>query len=558
MDIRLTLGVILWLGLFCAAVYPAVAKSEFNSEKWWRYLAVFFIFFAVSLVTWRLRPLLYDGEINVDESQVLSQALRYQVDPIPWRSVDGGSGGPLYTWAVCWAPILGLKFDYFAARITSLLCVFAMVAGITATLGELATRRMALLFSFPTVTLMLVSLNLDYLFYSSEQLPGAIMAWAVFLIALEARKSSARKAYLIGLLTGSLPFCKIQAGPAAVYLWVIAAIVQVANAGGVFVARRALGWLVIGGITVPALILFPVAISGSWNEFVDLYLRAALSYKSSASQSGGPNLGNFVMLLKSVPEFAAHFNVVLGVSLVLLFYTAPKFLAASLRSKALAFSVFGFGWILAYSIYRTGFLFPHYTQFLILPCVIAGFASAIFIRGFTLIQSRVLAGFVVVLVTLVQVPAAIKEFKSQKRFIGDWGPGVQPIGEALRKLAAPGQSMQVWGYAPKFHVFSGIPQATRFANTVPLLFSDEALLAYKKRMLELFLKDFEKSKPALFVDAPDEFWFPDPSTPRGITARHSMHKEISEIVARDYQLIGHINSTPDRVPIMVYRRREGI
>jgi hypothetical protein len=558
MDIRLTLGVILWLGLFCAAVYPAVAKSEFNSEKWWRYLAVFFTVFAVSLVTWRLRPLLYDGEINVDESQVLSQALRYEVDPIPWRSVDGGSGGPLYTWAVCWAPILGLKFEYFAARITSLLCVFAMVVGITATLGELATRRMALLFSFPTVTLMLVSLNLDYLFYSSEQLPSAIMAWSVFLIALEVRKSSTLNAYLIGLLTGSLPFCKIQAGPAAVYLWAVAAAVEVANAGGVLAARRALGWLVLGGITVPALILFPVAVSGAWSEFMDLYLRAALIYKSSTSQAGGPNVGNFVMLLKSIPEFAAHFIVVFGVSLALLFYAAPKLLGGALRSKALAVSIFGFGWILTYSIYRTGFLFPHYTQFLILPCVIAGVASAIFIQGFTLIQSRVLAGFVVVLVTLVQVPAAIKEFKSQKRFIGDWGAGTQPIGEALRKLAAPGQSMQVWGYAPKFHVFSGIPQATRFANTVPLLFSDEAFIAYKKRMLDLFLKDFEKSKPVLFVDAPDEFWFPDSSTPRGIAGRHSMQKEISEIVARDYQLIGHINSTPERVPIMVYKRREGI
>ena len=190
--------------------------------------------------------------------------------------------------------------------------------------------------------------------------------------------------------------------------------------------------------------------------------------------------------------------------------------------------------------------------------MLAGFASAIFIRGFTTTQSRVFAGVVVVLVTLVQVPAAIREFKSQKRFIGDWGAGVQPIGEALRKLVAPGQSMQVWGYAPKFHVFSGIPQATRFANTVPLLFSDEASVPYKTRMLELFLRDFEKSKPALFVDAPDEFWFPDPATPRGITARHSMQKEISEIVARDYQLIGRINSTPEKVPIMVYKRREGL
>jgi hypothetical protein len=433
-----------------------------------------------------------------------------------------------------------------------------MMAGITATLGELVTRRMALLLSFPTITLLLVSLNLDYLFYSSEQLPSAIMAWAVFLIAVETRKSSSLNAYLIGVLTGSLPFCKIQAGPAAVYLWAVAAAVEVANAGGVLAARRVLVWLVIGGITVPALILAPVAVSGSWSEFTDLYLRAALSYKSSTSQTEGPNVGNFMMLLKSIPEFVSHFIVVSGVFIALLFYAAPKFLAGSLRSKALAVSVFGFGWILAYSIYRTGFLFPHYTQFLILPCVIAGFASAIFIRGFTTTQSRTLAGVVVVLVTLVQVPAAIREFKSQKRFIADWGSGVQPIGEALRKLIAPGQSMQVWGYAPKFHVFSGIPQATRFANTVPLLFSDEAFLPYKTRMLELFLRDFEKSKPALFVDAPDEFWFPDPSTPRGITARHSMQKEISEIVARDYQLIGHINSTPERVPIMVYKRREGL
>jgi hypothetical protein len=557
MDIRLTLGVILWLGLFGAAVYPAVTKSEFTAEKWWKHLSVFYIVFAICLVTWRLRPLLYDGEINVDESQVLFQALRYELDPIPWRSVDGGSGGPLYTWAVCWAPIFGLKFDYFVARVTSLICVFAMMAGITVTLGELVTRRLALLFSVPTITMLLASLNLDYLFFSSEQLPSAIMAWAICLIALQTKRSSARIGYLIGVLTGSLPFCKIQAGPAALYLWAAAATVEILNAGGVFAARRGLGSLVLGGISVPALILVPVAASGSWNEFTDLYLRAALGYKSSTSQAEGPNVGNFIMLLKSIPEFFSHLIVVSGITCVLLFYTAPRFIAGSLRSKSLAVSVFGFGWILAYSIYRTGFLFPHYTQFLIIPCVLAGFAPAIFVAGFTVMQSRVLAGAVIVLVTLVQVPSAIKEFKSQKRFIGDWGSGVQPIGEALRKLVTPGQTMQVWGYAPKFHVFSGIPPATRFATTVPLLYTDPAFAPFKQRILDLFIQDFEKSKPALFVDAPDEFWFPDPSTPRGITARHSMQKEVAEIVARDYQLIGHINSTPERVPIMVYKRREG-
>jgi hypothetical protein len=557
MDIRLTIGVILWLGLFGVAVYPAVTKSEFTSEKWWRYLAVFFTGFAVSLVTWRLRPLLYDGEINVDESQVLFQAMRYELDPIPWRSVDGGSGGPLYTWAVFWAPIFGLKFDYFAARVTSILCVFAMMAGITLTLGELVTRRLALLLSFPTVTMLLVSLNLDYLFFSSEQLPSAIMAWGICLIALQTRRGSARNAYLIGVLTGSLPFCKIQAGPAALYLWAVAAVVEIVNAGGVFAARRALGLLVLGGISVPALILVPVAVSGSWSEFTDLYLRAALVYKSSTSQAEGPSVGNFIMLLKSIPEFFSHLIVVSGISCFLLFYTVPKFMVGSLKSRALAVSVFGFGWILAYSIYRTGFLFPHYTQFLIIPCVLAGFAPAIFSTGFTAMQSRVLAGAVIVLVSLVQVPAAIKEFKSQKRFIGDWGSGVQPIGEALRKLVTPGQTMQVWGYAPKFHVFSGIPPATRFATTVPLLYTDPGFAPFKQRILELFIQDFQRSKPALFVDAPDEFWFPDPSTPRGITARHSMQKEVAEIVARDYQLIGRVNSTPERVPIMVYKRREG-
>jgi hypothetical protein len=82
--LRLLLAVVLWLAL----VAIAVARSSIREPargRGRRLDAGFCAVLTIALPVWRLWPLLYNGELNVDESQILAQAMRFGIDPVPWR-----------------------------------------------------------------------------------------------------------------------------------------------------------------------------------------------------------------------------------------------------------------------------------------------------------------------------------------------------------------------------------------------------------------------------------------------------------------------------------------
>ena len=98
MDLRLTVAISLWILLFAFAIKWAFSVEECGRKQWIQRALFFCVTMFVALVAWRWRSICYEGEINLDESQLLAQAMRYKADLMPWRSVDGGSSGPLNTW----------------------------------------------------------------------------------------------------------------------------------------------------------------------------------------------------------------------------------------------------------------------------------------------------------------------------------------------------------------------------------------------------------------------------------------------------------------------------
>jgi hypothetical protein len=553
MDLRLIVAVLLWIALAGVALFPALKKDGFTNVGWHRTVALFLLLLAFALPVWRLRSLLYNGEINVDESQLLAQVLRYGIDPIPWRGVDGGSSGPLNTWALLWAPALGLKVDYFAARVTGLVCLWIMLSGLVVCLNEFAGRRFALVLSLPAATLLLTALNFDYVFFSSEQLPIAFITWVVYLIACQASEPTLLRAYLIGFLTGAMPFCKIQVGPAAVYLWVASLLVSC-----LFRAAPARTGLIValqtfGGLSVPLLVLVPVMLSGAWDDFVDLYLKAALNYRQTGA---GPAWSTFCQLLTGVQEFYAFLLVGVLVFVGWLICLALTPFSYDRKKGLAVVSVAGLVLVVSYSIYRTGFGFPHYTLLLVAPCSLLAAAPAILLKDAQkwFFTPKTLNLFFVTLVCVLLGGSAIREMKTHSRLLSDWGSGVHPIGEVLKRCAGASDTMFVWGFAPKYYVTSGLAPATRFAVSLEFLTAQGAIQGGHDKGLNRLLVDLEQYKPTLFVDAPDEFWFPDPATPRGVLARHNMIAPIAKIVSEQYRLIQQIDLGPGKVPVLIYKR----
>ena len=55
---------------------------------------------------------MYPAELNVDESQMLSQGMKFLVDPMPWRSVDGATSGPLNSYIISLLLLVGISPGY--------------------------------------------------------------------------------------------------------------------------------------------------------------------------------------------------------------------------------------------------------------------------------------------------------------------------------------------------------------------------------------------------------------------------------------------------------------
>ncbi len=562
MDLRLTAAVLLWASLMGLAIFSAWSGKLGGPRRWWTLWGVFLVLLAIALTVWRWRSLSYDGEINVDESQILAQALRYKLDPIPWRSVDGGSGGPLYTWALFWAPLFGLKFGYLPARITGLLCYWLTCGGLSLTASRLVGKRFALLMTMPVVTLSLTAFNFDYVFFSSEQLPMAIMAWACFLLTLLVPTPKPSTAYLLGLLTGALPFCKIQVGPAGVVLWSIGAIAIWFHRLNTPDLRRVVIAYILGGLSVASLILVPVIFQGAWEDFVTLYLKGGLVYHNSMVSSSWQPISHLWMLTNAVPEFKSHYIslLVLAAGLGTLVILCGK--KAERKPWLGVIAALLFALTNAYSIVRSGYPFAHYTLLLLVPVTLLACLPGLFADRESLLSvpfKKYALLAVSVLSVLPQFRQVWQDYQKQPALLGSWGTGIHPIGEVIQKLTKPGDTILVWGYAPKFYVFSGVPPAYRVTTTLPLLMEPDMSLTAPS--VVRYMSDLKQHPPALIIDAPDEFWFPDPQVPKGSAARHFLHPPTSNLVSKNYDLVGSMNypdgppGTPKKLPIFIYKKK---
>jgi hypothetical protein len=595
MDLRLCFAVLLWLSLLAVAFFPIFNKREFTTAWWKRTVTTFLVLLAVALPVWRIRSLLYNGEINVDESQILAQALKYLSDPMPWRSVVGGSSGPLNTWVLLWAPLLGLKLGYLAARITGLLCTFALLSGTIFSLSEIAGRRLALVAAMPATTLLLSTLNLDFLHFSSEQFPAALCAWIVYLIARQRKKTTQTRAYWIGFLTGALPFTKLQVAPAGVLLFVFGIITLWIASDTTLAKYRIIFAQTAGGITVPALILLPVTAAGVWPDFMEFYIQSGLRYSNS-----GQRISALDFLFKGVPDFSTFFTALIVASvggLLLQFVRRPTrfFSPSNLLQGAGLLSLFG---VMLYGILRAGFGFPHYLMLLIGPSTLAAgwLASDLFHEqslpdtlppetqpslGASVLTTptpkakkaahtpkitsppsfaphteasqnkRLGLGivFLSVFLCLFQARSAFAIYSQNKQFLASWGQETNPIADALKQMARPGDSLCIWGWYPKLHVFTQLRPATRFA--VANLDADPT--PETNRTLRAFLSDVQKAKPAFFVDASDEFVFPGASL--GSQPRYHTFPEFSRWIQSEYTLIGSTQTHPSTRPVLIYKRR---
>ncbi|MEI6713445.1 MAG: hypothetical protein WCO60_06815 [Verrucomicrobiota bacterium] len=550
MNLRLSVAILVWCSLLATALYPCFKFGGFNRTTRQKITRLFFVLLAIAFPLWRWCSLTYNGEINVDESMVLTQALKYQDDLMPWRAVVADAGGPLNTWVLFWAKPLGLGFGYLTARLTGLFLMFALSTLTVLTLGELLRKKHALLFSIPLLTLLLGTLNLDFLHFSSEQFPAAICAGVLWLLFKQFKHPEKWRAYTIGALCGALPFTKIQVVPGAFFLFFMGLSLPFLRKKFRADLKQNTILLATGGLSIPALILIPVAISGVWSDFIHFYIRFAIGYKNNVNKP----LDFSILTLGDI-----GYTVLLFGSLLLIFATAIFLFGKTLTSKpkqrpvilhrfVVALGLTGYFASLVYAVIKSGFGFPHYLMFLLAPTLVMGAAWIAILttsRPFQKTPATLLRYALLIFTGVMAIQLTNFSIKNA-RFLSNWGQEVHPVAEFLKTRCTASDHIAIWGWASKLNVLTQMPPATRFAHTAAVTDPSPEF----NRHRETFIADLQASRPKVFLDAVDEFrWY---SWPPGVAARHTMIPELSTWIFKNYDFVTEIQTAPNKLPVRIY------
>lgn len=488
-------------------------------------------------------PLWFVGkELNVDESMMISEALTLRHDPMCWRSVDGTTHGPLDTYPLLLARVVGLALDYQGARIVGagliLILIYSCYRAVAAS-GRESLARAAVL---PIVCFLSFTTFDDFVHYSSEHVPAPLLAVGFCLVASELARPELRKAWSLrwaaaGLVLGAVPMAKLQGAPIAIALLAVAALFDLAPSGISFRNRlRRLVVLVSSASCVTLLFVGIALLSDSWQDAWKSYIVHNLFHAQRQSATYMEMIRKFCSDEGGFAPFAAGCAVMAGTALPLALFGST--VAKRFAVLTMLFLVASLAATLA-----PGWPYSHYLLFAAAP--IGLMAAAIWQAAYQVAEQRWShqRGVRILLILLLGgagiFPQIYARVAAPHPYVGQLASyqelSSDPVASEILRYAKPGESLGMWGWMCRYYVLTGMPQATREAHTrMQLEFSPEAgYFRYR------YLRDITRNRPPVFVDAvgPNNFTFADRSW-----ATHERFKPLAAFIAENYRQVADINS----------------
>lgn len=504
MNLLITLAAYALL-MFLIAVAIHSGKRKADSPFFEVHERLFLVAFLACLLLFRLPFLTANVEVNVDEGAMLAQGMRYLTDPMPWRSADGTTSGPLNMYVLMWPALFNMPMNYCTAHLTGVVLIALSVFFLLRLLRLMIGSRWSLVLLMPSITLYLLTVSPDWIHYSSECLPVAFLCalgWCGF--ALIQRPSISRAAG-VGLITGAIPLAKLQAVPIAAAMFMIPLVTLLVR------ARKERAWhevlrpvsaAVLCLFVVPLLVLLPVFLSGVWPDFWIRYIVRNLSYGAQTNRS---HLETLAKMLCRAPLAAAFFTGMIACTA-----TALIMLCRAGNRRRLPTGYFGlvFAALLLvgtalFSVFKSNYAFPHYLHFLVFPFTILLTVLLVpFRRAANDTESKgawnqltIAQAAAICLVPLFAIDAlygfTLKVKLRSMKPLPD-----SEIVRFLKRHQIRGDQLAIWGWTPSLYVLSGMTPATRDVIYNTVLESGPINTYYKLT----FLEDVERSRPRFFLD----------------------------------------------------------
>jgi hypothetical protein len=481
------------------------------------------------LVVFRWPLIVLPHELYPDESQLLAGALTLRHDPVFWRSVDGSTAGPLDYYALLPASFFPGTAGYAAARLTAVLLIWGLLVAAGETLALVTDRRVARIAVLPALAFESLTTSPEFVHYSTELVPGFLLALAVFVSVRQGVQASRGNLWTAALLLGAIPFAKLQAAPIAAALGLGLVIFETAA------GRPRHAVLLTGAALLPTLLVAAlVTATGQAEHLIIPYFLQNSHY----TQIGRLPFGQLIQQFWAQSTTNGHHALWLAGSAV--FCTGAVIFARPgpdpLRRHGLAVAallVVTVGCILA-----PGHPYHHYLNFLTLPVtLLTGCALALVLavraRGPNPGPARPVGVFLAcTLLPLLVLRAAPRPdpFEYYNTTVTARGPAHRELVARIKNLSSPGESLGLWGWRSSLYVETGRRQANREAHTVFQWLRGP----WQSYFLRRYYGDLVAAAPPVFVDAagPGNFWFDK----RGMG--HEVFPQLREWVGTHYRLVG--------------------
>ena len=301
----------------------------------------------------RLPSALVPRELNQDESQMLSQAMKFLVDPRPWIAVDLSTIGPLNSYLISVFLWIGFKPGFVVVHMLASLLVCLQVLVAYLSLRRLGSQAAAAAGAFLMALFYGLTTHAYYLHYANVLLPNLVLmvGFHLFLVWLDdppGPSASAQLSLLFfgGLALGTAPWCKLQAVPisGALGFVVLAAIFRDRGSSFRFSWRvKELIAFSTGAILTTCVMLAILAKTGAMRDFWYSYILNSFAYAGPLSLTG--SITNFLLLFLVWPlrQSLLFWLLVVGLLVhtfrsgdLLLFYKNKKWACIGLLTYAAA------------------------------------------------------------------------------------------------------------------------------------------------------------------------------------------------------------------------------
>lgn len=502
-----------------------------------------FVVLCIGLLSFmRMPAIVFNRELNADESQMLSHAITLYQDPVYWRSVDGTTIGPLDNYLLVIPKLFGFQINYTSGRVMGLLCCIGALLFIFSAMkkwfGE-STARVA--FTAPIIFLAFTQEN-DFVHYSSEQLPVFLLACTIWLLSkiTDHRQISSWVTFFLGLVAGMMPFAKLQSVPQALVV-VLAAFWLCYQFYKRSKEIKPLFFLLAGGLTFPILLFLWILANDVFQDFIDFYIFGNAIYAGGSSFIEIP--AQFFKLILFSADFSIY-SLVLLIPIIFGLFIAIRPSAVTRTTADFIIPATIILLILTgiYSSTKSGNSFIHYLNFCIYPWILLA-AYGIKTRNNWFVAAPI------ILLLWFAGNDAISYRREHRLNAFESVNGLNkldksPVVVALMKFTKPGDYMVVWGWQCKYYVEAQLAQGTAENHSERSIFKHPM----QEKYLARYVSDLQRTKPAVILDAVGIYslWVQDKKT-QGINS----FPAVADFVNQHYTLI----STIDDVTLYVRKDR---